>query len=127
VLPGTHSKHLEVKAGRIEGFRTYMTGELFDLLARRSVLRHSTDPNAPFDRAAFVDGVGRAQEEPLAAALFQVRTRQVLDRREAPANTSFLSGLLVGTELAALRDSSLPVILASGERLREAYTTAAAT
>ena len=57
VLPGTHSKHLEVNPGGIAVFRTFMTGELFDVLARQSVLRHSTDPAAPFDRTAFVLGV----------------------------------------------------------------------
>ena len=29
VLPGTHSKWVEVRAGRIERFRTFMTGEFF--------------------------------------------------------------------------------------------------
>src|SRR5262245_7472016 len=122
VLPGTHSKHLEVDTGGITGFQTHMTGELFALLSQQSVLRHSTDPGAPFDRAAFVEGVGQAQRQPLPAALFRVRTRHVLDRREVPSNTSFLSGLLIGTELAGLNDSDRTVILASGEPLRTAYT-----
>src|SRR5207253_2700905 len=29
VLPGTHSKWARIKAGRIESFATYMTGEIF--------------------------------------------------------------------------------------------------
>jgi 2-dehydro-3-deoxygalactonokinase len=124
VLPGTHSKHLEVNPGGIAVFRTFMTGELFDVLSRHSVLRHSTDPAAPFDRAAFLEGVEDSQRRPLPSALFRVRTRQVLEKRDAPSNTSFLSGLLIGTELAGLRASDVPVIVAAGERLRMSYAAA---
>lgn len=124
VLPGTHSKHLEVNPGGIATFRTFLTGELFDLLARQSVLRHSTDPDAPFDRAAFLEGVEEAQRRPLTSALFRVRTRQVLDQKAAPSNTSFLSGLLIGAELLSLRGTAVPVIVAAGERLRTSYGAA---
>src|SRR5258706_3465311 len=124
VLPGTHSKHLEANPGGIAVFRTFMTGELFDVLARQSVLRHSTDPSAPFDRAAFVLGVEESRRRPLPSALFRVRTRQVLDKKDVPSNTSFLSGLLIGSELASLTGSDVPVIVAAGERLRTSYAAA---
>ena len=61
---------------------------------------------------------------PLPSSLFRVRTRQVLDRRSVPSNTSFLSGLLIGTELGALRGSDVPVVVAAGERLRTSYAAA---
>jgi 2-dehydro-3-deoxygalactonokinase len=124
VLPGTHSKHLDVNPGGIATFRTFLTGELFDVLARQSVLRHSTEPEAPFDRAAFLEGVEESQRRPLTSALFRVRTRQVLDRKSAPSNTSFLSGLLIGAELLSLRGTAVPVIVAAGERLRASYAAA---
>ena len=124
VLPGTHSKHLDVNPGGIAAFRTYMTGELFDLLARQSVLRHSTDPAAPFDRAAFLEGVEESVSRPLPSALFRVRTRHVLDERSVPSNTSFLSGLLIGTELGALRGPNVPIVVAAGEPLRTSYGAA---
>ena len=41
ILPGTHSKTLEIGAGRVNTFRTFLTGELFDVLCRHSILRHS--------------------------------------------------------------------------------------
>ena len=124
VLPGTHSKHLDVNPGGIAVFRTYMTGELFDVLSRQSVLRHSTDPAAPFDRAAFLEGVEESTRRPLSSTLFRVRTRQVLDKTSVPSNTSFLSGLLIGTELSSLRGSDVPVVVAAGERLRTSYGAA---
>ncbi len=125
VLPGTHSKHLTVAAGQVTDVRTFMTGELFDLLTRHSVLRHTTDPAAPLDPAAFAEGVADSRRQPLTAALFRVRTRQVLDRLPAAANTSFLSGLLIGAELSGLAAGDGPVIVAAGEALRTAYAAAA--
>jgi 2-dehydro-3-deoxygalactonokinase len=125
ILPGTHSKHLTVVAGEITGVTTYLTGELFDLLTRHSVLRHSTDPTAPLERTAFLEGVGEAQRRPLSAALFRVRTRQVLDQQAAPANAAFLSGLLIGAELATVAATTEPVIVAASGALRAAYTLAA--
>lgn len=125
LLPGTHSKHLTIRHGSITGLRTFMTGELFDLLAGQSVLRHSTDPAGPFDRDGFIEGVATARRDRLTAALFQVRTRQVLAQRSAAANTGFLSGLLIGSELAGLATGDRPVILAAGPQLAAAYALAA--
>jgi len=124
VLPGTHSKHFTVEADTITDLRTFMTGELFDLLSRQSVLRHSVDPAAPVDATAFVEGVRELDRAPLTGALFRVRTRQVLDQQAARANASFLSGLLIGAELATLRNRELPVIVAAGGTIRDAYTLA---
>jgi 2-dehydro-3-deoxygalactonokinase len=124
LLPGTHSKHLEVNPGGIAVFRTFMTGELFDVLSRHSVLRHSTDPAAPFDRAAFLEGVQETRLRPLPSTLFRVRTRQLLQKKDVPSNTSFLSGLLIGSELVTLLGCDLPLVVAAGERLRAAYEAA---
>src|SRR5215203_3396657 len=38
VLPGTHAKWARVAGDRIVGFTTYMTGELFAVLAQHSIL-----------------------------------------------------------------------------------------
>ena len=127
LLPGTHSKHLEIHDHRIVGLRTFMTGELFDVLLRHSVLRHTTDLSAPFEAGAFSEGVTEAAREPLSALLFQTRTRQVLAGLPSGSNTSFLSGLLIGAELATLRAdaAAIPVFLAAGAALRTAYQLAA--
>ncbi len=124
VFPGTHSKHLEVNGGVITEVRTFMTGELFDLLVHHSVLRHSTEFEAAFDSVAFAQGVAETRRQPLIAALFRVRTRQVLDRQPAAANTAFLSGLLIGAELLTLAESGLPVIVAAGSAVRNACAAA---
>ena len=57
VLPGTHSKWVQLRGGRIETFATYMTGEVFALLRQHSVLGRLMQPAPVFDEAAFGAGV----------------------------------------------------------------------
>lgn len=125
ILPGTHSKHLRIDRGAITAITTFMTGELFELLCRHSVLRHSVAEDAPWDPAAFREGVVASGEVGLTSSLFQVRTRQVLAGRSGAANRSFLSGLLIGSELRTLTPGETPIVLAAGEALRAAYSAAA--
>ena len=42
-IPGTHSKWVRIEAGRIVEFSTYMTGELFSVIARHSILAHAVE------------------------------------------------------------------------------------
>jgi len=110
VLPGTHSKHVRLREDKLVGFRTFMTGELFDVLASNSVLRASIEVsgaggaadflNDQVARDAFVDGVILARDRGLLSSLFQVRTRTVLRQVSPHTNRWFLSGLLIGAELS---------------------------
>lgn len=113
IMPGTHSKHVQLRGNRMVDFRTFMTGELFDLLGSHSVLRASIAASAADAtgdslrdrsmRQAFVDGVIMVRDRGLSASLFQVRTRTVLQNVSPMANRWFLSGLLVGAEVSASR------------------------
>ncbi|MEI6358276.1 MAG: 2-dehydro-3-deoxygalactonokinase, partial [Verrucomicrobiota bacterium] len=71
------------------------------------------------------EGVDAARGGHLTAMLFQARTRQVLDQRSPASNAGFLSGLLIGAELAGLSSDGRPVVLAAGPPLSEAYALAA--
>jgi 2-dehydro-3-deoxygalactonokinase len=103
-LPGTHSKWAHVSAGEVVSFRTFMTGELFALLSRESVLRASV-AEAGWDAEAFLDAVREMLSYPerLAGALFTLRARDLLEGAAPEAARARLSGLLVGAELAASR------------------------
>jgi len=128
VLPGTHSKHVEVRDRRVVGLQTFMTGELFAVLCEHSLLRFTCGPTgAEWDETAFAEGVGAARTSGLMRSLFQVRTRGVLGEGSGAANRSFLSGLLIGAEWAAHRqsDDDLPILLAAPEGLARPYETAA--
>ena len=100
VLPGTHSKWVELDQGRVVQLRTYMTGELFDLLGQHGTLAaaSSTAPTA-WDEAAFCEGVQQAGHRALSHQLFSCRARVVSKDMAASSARSYLSGLLIGTEL----------------------------
>ncbi len=98
-LPGTHSKWVQVKDGRIERFATHMTGELFSVLRQHSLLGRMMKEGA-LDLTAFVEGVSRSGDDGgLLHHLFGVRTRGLFGELTPPASASYLSGLLIGYEL----------------------------
>ncbi len=101
VLPGTHSKWVEMRAGRVLQLRTYMTGELFDLLGRHGTLAAAAgSAEAPWDEAAFAQGVQAARSgAALSNQLFGCRARVVSGDMAASSSRAYLSGLLIGTEL----------------------------
>ena len=97
--PGTHNKWIRLDDGRITGFRTVMTGELFNLLKGHSIL--SDLLALPADRgAAFEAGVRRGFEgDDLTAELFSVRARVLLGAAAREDSASYTSGLLIGADL----------------------------
>lgn len=104
VLPGTHSKWVEVRDGRIVSCRTFMTGELFAVLRQHSVLGRLMAHAGEFHGEGFGAGLARARESAgrgLSADLFSARSRVLLGQVLPEAAADYLSGLLVGHELAA--------------------------
>jgi 2-dehydro-3-deoxygalactonokinase len=103
-LPGKHSKWVHVSAGEVVSFETAMTGVLYELLAKESILRHSISHGDP-DGAAFDAGVAITLSNPerLVTELPAIRARHVLCGAARHAAEARLSGLLIGAEIAALR------------------------
>lgn len=99
LLPGTHSKWARVEDGRLTTFRTYLTGELFDLLSKSGTLAQVLAAAGGEDAEAFARGVAAAADAQLLNRLFSVRTLGLFDRLSGSALRSYLSGLLVGTEI----------------------------
>jgi len=97
--PGTHNKWATLRAGRITGFRTVMTGELFSLLKNHSILadllQGPVEPNAVFREAARFAILNEA----LPAELFSVRARVLLGQAKKEDAASHASGLLIGTDV----------------------------
>jgi 2-dehydro-3-deoxygalactonokinase len=130
VLPGTHSKWAFVEAGRIVWFATFMTGEVFGVLKEHSILGRLM-AEAPHDAEAFAHGLGYAREGPggLLKRLFSARTLGLFDQLPASASASYLSGLLIGSEIGEALDC-LPagdlgeVTVIGGSELAERYREA---
>jgi len=129
-MPGTHSKWVRVADGRITSFATAMTGELYELLSTHSVLRHSLqgDLTGP----ALEDGLGTGLEtgigEPqaLTGKLFKVRAAALLSGKTPDWCAGYLSGLLVGSEVAGHKNwiGAAPIPLVGSARLSRIYARA---
>jgi 2-dehydro-3-deoxygalactonokinase len=108
ILPGTHSKWVEIRAGRVVRFSSAMTGELYEVLSQHSVLRHSFagDINGVETESGIADGleVGLAHPELLSALIFRTRAAALLAGKGADWCSGYLSGLLVGAEIGGHRD-----------------------
>ncbi|BBK42403.1 MFS transporter [Allostella vacuolata] len=129
LLPGTHSKRVEVADGRITGFRTYMTGEAFAALRHHTILGRlmGTEPGdgSGFERG--VDAVrGISGAGGLLHAIFAARTLRLFDELPEKEAADYLSGLLIGAELADAPSPGKMVTLIGGEALVDRYDRAAA-
>jgi 2-dehydro-3-deoxygalactonokinase len=98
--PGTHAKWTAINDRRIERFRTVMTGEIFGLLRKHSILAPQLGGKVAAD-AAFRRGVRHAlAENDLPAALFSVRAGVLLSTLAEGDAAAYASGLLIGTDVA---------------------------
>lgn len=98
-LPGTHAKWARVQAGRLAGFCTVMTGEMFALLRNHSLLAPQFSCEVA-DGRAFRDGVAQGfADGALLSDLFGTRARILLGRLQPEDAASYVSGLLIGADL----------------------------
>ncbi|MDO8881679.1 2-dehydro-3-deoxygalactonokinase [Pseudotabrizicola sp.] len=129
-LPGTHSKWAQISAGEVVSFQTFMTGEMFALLAEHSVLRHGM-ASGGWDDVAFDLGLSDALSRPdrIGAQLFTLRAEGLIADLPAAQARARLSGLLIGVELAAAKPYWLgqPITLIGAEALCHSYARALAT
>jgi 2-dehydro-3-deoxygalactonokinase len=129
-MPGTHSKWAEVKGGVVTRFATFMTGELFSVVSRETILSHAVaGADATEDHGAFQHAVVAAFKTPALAAnlLFQVRSRQLLFGGSPAAARASISGTLIGLELAAALAKDVPsegITLVASGRLAALYRLA---
>lgn len=130
VMPGTHSKWVTLESGRVTEFSTVMTGELFQLLSRHSVLRHGigdAEPSGDPKSAAFLAGLDEGMSEPARAVerLFSLRPRTLLFNVPGEEIVDRLSGLLIGAEVgAALEPGGETVFLIASGRMMGLYEVA---
>ena len=100
-LPGTHNKWVTLQHGQLTGFATAMTGECYQLITRHSILSGDTQD---FDRAAFQCGVEQAIRHPgVLHQLFSARSQVLIGELAAEHSHSYISGLLIGDEVAQMQ------------------------
>lgn len=133
IFPGTHSKHMFVRDGRLVDFKTFMTGEVFNLMAFHSILKDSIEHIQQTDftteaRDAFRAGIRESGSGNILNALFTVRTNQLFDLLDKRKNGMFLSGLLIGYEIRDLtKETNAHLVLCGGHNLYHLYKAAIET
>lgn len=100
LLPGTHSKWVTVDGGAIVDFTTFPTGELYALIGRSTLLSAGTGGDGADD--GFASGVARATGGGALGALFEARAQQLRRGRSGAWAAGFVSGLLIGGEIAEM-------------------------
>lgn len=129
VLPGTHSKHVDISNKHIAKIATYVTGELFANLSKNGLLKEAVQSNNnkrhALDWEIFNAGVEDSGKANILNALFKVRTNQLFGRFSKQENYQYLSGLLIGHETRNLLDKQdMQVVLCSSANLYEHYAHA---
>jgi 2-dehydro-3-deoxygalactonokinase len=118
-LPGTHSKYVRVRDRRIVDFTTHMTGEVFGVLWRHSILGRLGGTDEVEEGPAFDAGVDRsAQGQGLLHQLFGVRTRGLFGEIPAPRLAAYLSGILIGHEIRTAAPSAPVAVIGASELTR---------
>jgi 2-dehydro-3-deoxygalactonokinase len=130
VLPGTHSKWVDLEGGAITGFRTFMTGEFYSMLSRHSILAKSLPPAdappAPLDTEAFLQGIEYAADcESLMNSAFSLRVKSLFNQLSPPQAASYLSGLVIGDELISMQmGPGAQVVVVGAKALCDRYVIA---
>ena len=132
VLPGTHSKWVSVRDGRLQDFGTFMTGELFGVLRAHSILgryarEHPDEAELSTASDAFARGVlvSRAGRQGLSPLLFSTRAAVLVGDLPAGDSMDYLSGLLIGDEVrAGLAEGRRPDALVGDPSLCARYLAA---
>ena len=119
IFPGTHSKHIVTHEQTAIDLTTYMTGEFFELLSKKSILKDSIAAGEPIGNGsnglAFERGVTDSLQQNLLHSSFMVRTNGLFNKFSKNENYYYLSGLLIGAELSSLPASSAEHITIAGD------------
>jgi 2-dehydro-3-deoxygalactonokinase len=127
IFPGTHSKHIYIHGDKMTDFKTFMTGELYDLLIHHSILSNSVSTSklglvSEDDFNMFRKGIAASADSSILHNIFSVRTNDLLEVFDKHQNSIYLSGLLIGAELRCLlNEEKLPIILCSSSNLHKFY------
>ena len=133
-LPGTHTKWVSLSNGVVQEFLTAPTGEIFGLLCEHSVLVRDQATQVTHVAADFERGLAEAARHPgaLLHQIFQSRSLRIDKQLSAEGAASWISGLLIGTDVAGAlamfgrHDGGAPVLAIGAPRLTGSYALALA-
>ncbi len=103
IMPGTHCKWVLADGSKVKSFRTAMTGELHSIMMKYSLvgLGAGSQEDSPED---FRAGLERGYyENNIVPRLFEIRGANILGAIKPAHVGEFLSGLLIGAEIASMQ------------------------
>ena len=134
VLPGTHSKWVRIEQGQVVNFATYLTGELFAILKKHSILGRlmpeGTGEEIAETQTAFELGLASARDSApgdFSHQIFATRTLGLTGRLPHSALADYLSGLVIGHELVSglkHAQDNTPLLLIGEPALCQRYVRA---
>ena len=103
-LPGTHSKWVNMNSYNIQEFTTFLTGELYEIIKKYSILNHSLN-TTELDDEIVKSSAKLIIENPsfISNKLFEIRADNLLKNSNQTSNNSKLVGYLLGIELSGSR------------------------
>ncbi len=128
-MPGTHSKWVRVVDGTVTGFSTFMTGELFDVISKHSILAQAIAGAGEPDTETFKAAVSAIFRQPamVTSLLFGARSGQLLHGLSPAGAKAWISGTLIGAEIAgalASAGNGASITLVASGGLQTLYETA---
>lgn len=106
IIPGTHSKWANIKAGRIDGFQTFVTGEIFTLLLNHSFIARGATLPPVNDLEAYRWGLEEAKNaSAMLSLLFSARTGGLAGKLSSEQLRSYVHGMVIGQEFRQARES----------------------
>lgn len=119
-----------MEAGRVVGFRTYMTGDLHAAILNHTIIAKLANGAGRNDTDAFMQGVavGHAHHGDLTHILFGARSRVLFGELSEDNVPGYLSGLLIGAEIASALSThptgDAPIKLIGSDALSALYRQA---
>jgi 2-dehydro-3-deoxygalactonokinase len=100
-LPGTHSKWVAMSGGSVTRFATFLTGELHAMCLAHGIVGRLAAPEQVTDAAAFARGLDASRGAGgVSSTIFRARTECLAGRLPPASVGAFLSGVLIGAEVA---------------------------
>ena len=125
LLPGTHSKHITYNNEIYTELKNFMTGELFEVLSKKSILVNSVSTtSSTVLEKPFLEGVSLGLQGQLSASLFSIRAKDLLQTKTKEENYFFLSGLLIGDEISYLEHTTENIFLVAPDPVFSLYKIA---
>jgi len=126
LLPGTHSKHLIIDKTKITDFRTFPTGEMFEILRKHSALKNRMSKKfskklKEVEIDAFLQGVEAGKTPDINRQIFSIRAKSLQGTLKKSEAIYYLSGLLIGHELQDLTKEKFKTIVLSCNKVMKPF------